>query len=242
MLDGLRCAPPVRSRNHIRSGEMMERIAEPELMDEAAQARAYAEADFSAPHQRFIELFREQFPALQPRGTALDLGCGPGDITRRFARAFPSCHVHGIDGAAAMLHHAEAVQQGSGLETRIRYIHGYLPGAVLPLPRYDVVISNSLLHHLAEPQVLWQSIKAHAAPGAAVFVMDLRRPDSRAAAEALVEQYAAAEPEVLRHDFFHSLLAAYTPEEVSAQLAAAGLRLVVTVVSDRHFTVSGYLP
>ncbi|WP_127475082.1 class I SAM-dependent methyltransferase [Sulfurivermis fontis] len=221
---------------------MMERIAEPELMDEAAQARAYAEADFSVPHQRFIELFRARFPGLAPQGCVLDLGCGPGDITRRFARAYPSCIVHGIDAAAAMLHHAEAMQAGSGLEGRIRYIHGYLPGAKLPLPNYDVVISNSLLHHLADPLVLWQSMLRYAAPGAAVFVMDLMRPHSRTAAQAMVEQYAAAEPDVLRHDFFHSLLAAYTPEEVAAQLAAAGLDLTVTVVSDRHFTVSGYLP
>lgn len=221
---------------------MMERVAEPELMDEAAQARAYAEADFSAPHQRFIELFCARFPGLEPRGSVLDLGCGPGDITRRFARTFPACRVHGVDGAATMLRHAEAMQPDSGLEGRISYIHGYLPGAALPLPRYDVVISNSLLHHLADPVVLWSSILRHAAPGAAVFVMDLMRPDNRAAAEAMVEQYAAAEPEVLRDDFFHSLLAAYTPDEVAAQLAAAGLDLAVDIVSDRHFTVSGYLP
>lgn len=221
---------------------MMERIAEPELMDEAAQARAYAEADFSAPHQRFIELFREQFPDLEPQGTVLDLGCGPGDITRRFARAFPACRMHGIDAAAAMLHHAEERQSGSGLEERIRYFRAYLPAATLPQERYAIVISNSLLHHLATPQVLWQSILRHGAPGAAVFVMDLMRPDSRATAAAMVAQYAAAEPEVLRHDFFHSLLAAYTPDEVATQLAAAGLDLTVTAVSDRHFTVSGYLP
>lgn len=221
---------------------MMQRVAEPELMDGEAQARAYAEADFDAPHQRFMELFHERFPGLEPQGAVLDLGCGPGDITRRFARAFPSCRVHGVDGAATMLRHAEARQHGSGLEGRIRYIHGYLPGATLPLPRYATVISNSLLHHLADPLVLWQSILAHAAPGAAVFVMDLMRPDNRDAAAGLVRQYAANEPEILRHDFFHSLLAAYTPDEVAAQLAVAGLDLTIAVVSDRHFTVSGYLP
>lgn len=221
---------------------MMERVAEPELMDEAAQARAYAEADFSVPHQRFIELFREQFPALAPQGAVLDLGCGPGDITRRFAQAFPSCCVHGIDGAAAMLRLAEEMQRDSELEQRIRYIHGYLPGAKLPQARYATIISNSLLHHLADPLVLWQSIRAHAAPRAAVFVMDLMRPDSRATAAAMVEQYAVGEPEVLRQDFYHSLLAAYTPDEVAAQLAVSGLELAVTVVSDRHYTVSGYLP
>lgn len=37
----------------------MDRAPEPELMDDAAQAMAYAEADFSEPHGRFIELYRE---------------------------------------------------------------------------------------------------------------------------------------------------------------------------------------
>lgn len=221
---------------------MMERVAEPELMDEAAQARAYAEADFSAPHDRFIALFREQFPGLEPQGCVLDLGCGPGDITRRFARAFPACELHGVDGASAMLRLAAELQNGSEPETRIRYIHGYLPGATLPQARYATLISNSLLHHLADPGGLWQSILGHGAPGAAIFVMDLMRPDSRATAEAMVAQYAADEPEVLRHDFFHSLLAAYTVDEVRAQLRAAGLDLAVSAVSDRHLIVSGYLP
>ena len=36
----------------------MRRIPEPELMDDAEQAKAYAEADFSEPNQRFLELFR----------------------------------------------------------------------------------------------------------------------------------------------------------------------------------------
>jgi len=220
----------------------MERIAEPELMDEAAQARAYAEADFSAPHDRFIALFREQFPGLEPQGCVLDLGCGPGDVTRRFAHAFPACNLHGVDAAATMLRLVEEQQRGSDLESRIRYIHGYLPGAELPQARYATLISNSLLHHLADPRVLWHSVLRHGAPGAAIFVMDLMRPDSRATAEAMVAQYAAGEPEVLRRDFFHSLLAAYTVDEVRAQLRAAGLDLAVSAVSDRHFTVSGYLP
>ena len=66
----------------------MERIPEPELMDEAEQARAYAEADFSGPHDMFVQLFREAFPDTAPAGAVLDLGCGPADVTRRFASAF----------------------------------------------------------------------------------------------------------------------------------------------------------
>lgn len=221
----------------------MERIPEPELMDDAAQARAYAEADFEAPHSMFVEVFRERFPGLAPSGHVLDLGCGPADITRRFAEAFPDCRIDGVDGAAAMLAHGERAIGERGLAGRVRLVHGRLPGAALPRERYDLVISNSLLHHLHAPEVLWEEVRRRARPGAPVFVMDLMRPDSPEAAEAMVEAYAAGEPEVLRRDFHHSLLAAFRPREVREQLAAAGLDgLQVEVISDRHLIVHGRAP
>ena len=78
--------------------------------------------------------------------------------------------------------------------------------------------------------------------GTRVFVTDLFRPTDVAAAESLVHQYAANEPAVFRQDFFNSLLAAFTPEEVQAQLASAKLEcLKVKVISDRHLIVAGTL-
>jgi len=222
---------------------VLERIPEPELMDDESQARAYAEADFETPHTLFVQLFGERFPDLRVNGSVLDLGCGPADVTIRFARAFPHCRIHGVDGSQAMLKHGCAALEREDLKPRVRLIHAYLPSAALAGRGDDLVISNSLLHHLADPAVLWRGVKSAARPGAAVFVMDLMRPDSEAAVESLVQTYAAGEPEVLRRDFHNSLLAAYTPEEVRAQLAAAALdALAVEVVSDRHLIVHGYLP
>ena len=120
-------------------------------------------------------------------------------------------------------------------------MRGYLPGAALPHAQYDAVISNSLLHHLLAPEVLWDTVKHCARPGAPIFVMDLFRPQSQQQAHALVEQYAADEMELLKRDFYHSLLAAYTLEEVRAQLAAAELGyLTVETVSDRHMVIHGH--
>jgi SAM-dependent methyltransferase len=218
----------------------MERTPEPELMNDAEQAAAYAFADFEEPHSRFIELFRDTFPAEVVAGAVLDLGCGPGDITIRFARAFPECVVHGVDGAAAMLAHGRSRLAREGLDEQVQLIEGYLPGASLPLSGYDAVISNSLLHHLRDPMVLWHTLKAYAKPGAQVFIMDLLRPAGREQAQALVDEYAANEPEVLRHDFFHSLLAAYRCDEVAEQLRAAGLDgLSAREISDRHLLIHG---
>ena len=129
----------------------MQRIPEPELMDEAEQARAYAMADFAEPNARFVEYFEAEFPDLRT-GAVLDLGCGPGDIVMRLATRRAGLTVHGIDGSAAMLRFAsESLHESPELGGRVQFIEGRLPGATLPLPGYDAVVSNSLLHHLHDP-------------------------------------------------------------------------------------------
>ena len=221
----------------------MQRILEPELMDEDEQARAYAEADFAEPNERFVGYFdTEIHPAV--RGAVLDLGCGPGDIVLRLAKRHQGLTVHGLDGSEAMLHFAvERLSREPALQSRVQFVHGILPGAALPLATYDAVVSNSLLHHLHEPHVLWNAIREVAAPGAAVLVMDLYRPPTPGAAQEIVEAYSGEEPEVLKRDFFNSLCAAFEPDEVRAQLQSCGLGcLDVRTVSDRHLLVAGRLP
>ena len=218
----------------------MERVPEPELMLEGGQALAYATADFEEPHSRFIALLQERLPHLPAVGCALDLGCGPGDITRRFARAFPGWAVDAIDGSPAMIEIGYRTTAEAGLTSRIRFHEVFLPTESMPHDCYGLIFSNSLLHHLHDPAVLWSSLQRWANPQTNVFVMDLLRPAHRAEAHALVEHYAGSEPEILRNDFFNSLLAAYRPSEVRNQLGKAGLgHLKLAVISDRHFIVWG---
>jgi ubiquinone/menaquinone biosynthesis C-methylase UbiE len=218
----------------------MERIPEPELMNEATQALAYAEADFTEPHNYCIELLRNSWPDLPPTGLALDLGCGPGDITIRFARAFPGWKVDGVDGAAEMLRYGYTAVQQAGFSDRIQLIEAYLPNGAAPHGHYDLIFSNSLLHHLAKPSILWQSIHRWARPGTWIFIMDLLRPDTSDIAAQFVRQYAANEPDILQRDFYNSLLAAYSIQEVQTQLQQAQLAyLSVKPVSDRHLIIWG---
>jgi len=221
---------------------MMQRRPEPELMNGLEQARAYADADFTEPHSLFITLFRHYHPDVSVTNV-LDLGCGPADISCRFARAYPDCRIDAIDGADAMLQQARERLRREGLEGQIELHRRYLPQDALPAVAYDVIISNSLLHHLAEPQTLWDCVSRIATPGTAVFIMDLLRPGSPRRARDLVVTYAAGEPQVLRDDFYHSLLAAYTVAEIRVQLQAAGLHTFsVHEVSDRHCCVVGVMP
>jgi SAM-dependent methyltransferase len=218
----------------------MERRPEPELMEDPAQAHAYAAADFEDAHTRFMTAFGAKHPGPQ-RGHVLDLGCGPGDIACRFARAYPLCTVHGVDGSRAMLDAGETIlARYPEVRHRVTLFEGFIPGAALPRERYDVIVSNSLLHHLHQPEVLWETVAARGVAGAPVFVMDLFRPPDEATALRLCDAYTEGEPEILKRDFLNSLRAAFEPDEVRAQLRAAGLgHLHVDVLSDRHLGVWG---
>lgn len=300
----------------------MERIVEPELMDDPHQARAYAEADFDRSDQafieRFLELLGQPFPRLpvfgggsgggpgaSPGGSSgavpgvssgkgsgggpdwdadrgssrgavdgiVDLGCGPGNISFRLAAALPRARVLGLDGAASMLALAAEHQRrhlGDFAQLRFQQVKlplggaatagaasagaasaGVDPVAALGGP-FAAVVSNSLLHHLHEPQVLWQAVGQLAAPGATIYIKDLRRPASAAAADALTELHAAGAPAVLRRDFRASLAAAFTAVEVEAQLARAARHwreagtpgtswpaFTVAEVEDRYLEIHG---
>ncbi len=220
----------------------MKRIPEPEeLMADEAQARAYAEADFSEPNTLFVELFAQLHPE-SFAGHALDLGCGPGDIALAFAARYSGAQVTAVDGAESMLRLARAkLADRPDLAGRVQWACRHLPDTVLHTGGYDAVLSNSLLHHMADPLDLWRTVARCAKPGAGILVMDLARPAAPAAVDALVAAHAADAPEVLRRDFRNSLFAAYTCGEVAEQLRAVGLgTLQVGMVSDRHLAVQGW--
>lgn len=218
----------------------MDRVLEPELMDDPEQAKAYAAADFSQENQGFVDRFREYFPDFR-EGHVLDLGCGPGDIPIRFARAFPTCRITAIDASAPMLQLAERAVQQVHLSERITFRCERFQDTA-GANQADAGISNSLLHHVPNPLQFWNKLRRLVKPGSPVLVMDLLRPESPEEAQAIVDRYAAGESEILRRDFYNSLLAAFTEDEVTTQLARMNLtRLLIDLPDDRHWVVGGII-
>jgi ubiquinone/menaquinone biosynthesis C-methylase UbiE len=217
----------------------MERILEPEIMDGESEADAYARADFADSNQWYADHFTAEFPAHLRE--IVDLGCGPADVPVRIARLAQQVRIVAVDGSAAMLDFARKAVDAASLSGRITLHHGRLPGLSLPEHHFDAVLSKDMLHHLPDPQVLWSEARRLARPGAAVYIMDLIRPDSPTEAHAIVERVAGAEHPLLKEDFFNSLCAAFTIGEVRSQLETAGLRLAVEQVTERHMRIAGVL-
>jgi SAM-dependent methyltransferase len=221
---------------------MFNRIPEPELMEAADQVAAYAEADFSEPHNRIIEEMVATFSGARFDGEVLNLGCGSGDETFRFLYRYPDSRIIGVDGSAAMIARArlDLTAQHKALADRAEFVVGYIPGEGIPRRPYVAILSNSLLHHMHRPESFWAAVGGHSTTGTAIFVADLRRPGSTADAKELVRLYAKDAPEVLRTDFYNSLCAAFTVDEVRSQLNAAGLaELRAWEIGDRHMVIAG---
>ena len=224
----------------------MERICEPELMEDVLQAEAYAAADFSSGDRAVLKRI-DTLLGVRGEGDGdglsfVDLGCGPGNISFLLAGRWPGASVLGLDGSAAMLAIAEQRRSGDpGKTHRLRFRQVVLPSPQLKGP-CSAVVSNSLLHHLHDPDVFWRSVRQLATPGTQLYVRDLRRPATHADLEELVCRHAASAPEVLRRDYAHSLRAAFTREEVMGQLKAAGFEaLQVQEVDDRYLEIQGWV-
>ena len=221
----------------------MQRRPEPELMNGPAQVEAYAAADFSSGDQATLEGVEQLLARTSPLPSdalVVDLGCGPGNITLRLAELFPQARIIGIDGAEAMLAVARERAQQQQLEISFlcQPLQQVLQGPLANCA--DLIVSNSLLHHLHQPDLLWRVTKAVAAPGCRALHRDLRRPASTDEIQHLLLKHLPSASPVLQHDFAASLAAAFEPEEVITELRKHGLGgMTVLAEDDRYLVVSG---
>lgn len=219
--------------------EPMRRQTEAEIMDDPEIALAYARTDFAAVNAAFVERL------LDLTGSAiqldlLDLGCGPGDIPIRIAIARPGWRINALDASAPMLELARAAEAAAGFTGRVRWVLGNAAQPPVEDHSCDVLCSNSILHHLHDPAPLWRAAKRLLRAGGLVFMRDLYRPPTAEAAWMLVQQHATEASQTLKQEFYNSLLAAHTPQEIQGQLQAAGLaHLHVKTITDRHVDVWG---
>ncbi len=216
------------------------RKPEAQIMDIPAEADAYARADFSQVNAAFVDRLLELAGDCE-EALCVDLGCGPADIPIRLARRKPFWRILAVDASEPMLAWARSAIAKEELEDRIRLIQADACGEQ-ECPACDVVCSNSIVHHVEDPLAFWRQLAGWGKPGSLVLVRDLFRPESLEEARRIVQVQAGEESQLLQEEFYRSLLAAYTPEEIRRQLDRSGLEnLQVRKVSDRHVDVWGRL-
>ena len=230
----------------------MKRILEPELMESRAQVKAYAEADFSRSDSMVLvgleKFLKQSGKTLDESNLIIDVACGPGNISELIAANWPSVKVIGIDGSMQMLMEAKRnlINRDSRIFGKLSYKNIDINSIAISeksLPFFaDVIVSNSALHHLHSPENFWSALKRLGVEKCIHFHRDLRRPCSIDKAFEMQEKYLMNSPEVLKKDFYASLKASFTIEEVKQQLIDAGLsQLEVFEVDELYLEIIGYV-
>lgn len=227
---------------------MIPRQLEPEIMDTREEAVDYDSMDHGEVNRVFAEDVLELVTAYQEslggsarqrQITILDLGTGTALIPIEVCQRNDCLRVVATDLASEMLKLAKVNRQQAGLEHAISLERADAKNLSYSDRAFDGVISNSLVHHIPEPQSVFREIVRVVKTGGFIFIRDLLRPDSQAGLEFLVELYAAQANDRQRQLFRESLHAALSLNEVQALLEVNGLPAeAVQITSDRHWTIS----
>lgn len=237
---------------------MLPRVLEPEVMDSPDDARDYDSMDHRAVNQIFVDDLLAQFSEIEQKIAGvqesvsdsedgvdsetrlldvLDLGTGTAQIPIEFCNRYNDARVMAADAAISMLELAKYNIEVAGLRDAIQLAHVDCKTLGYPDAMFDVVMSNSIVHHIPEPDSIFSESVRVVRPGGFIFLRDLARPDDLSTLEKLVQTYAADCNAHQRQLFSDSLHAALTLGEVQDIVEALGFeRGTVQMTSDRHWT------
>lgn len=219
---------------------MLERVLEPELMDDPDEAQSYNDMDHSEVNRRFVA---ELLSCGDLGNDILDLGTGTALIPIELCEQHVTCRVMASDAATSMLDLARYNIAVASMELRIQLHHGDSKELRFEDDMFDCVISNSLIHHLPLPRSVLAEIVRVCKPMGRVYVRDLYRPQSSEVVESLVATYTANETPYNQQLFRQSLFAALTLNEIRQLVAELGFEPeTVQMTSDRHWTWSAIVP
>lgn len=214
----------------------MNRILEPEVMDTWLEATAYDAMDFESVNTAFVTDAID----LDPHAIkVLDVGTGTARIPILMCQQRPQYLITGVDLAQSMLILGQRNVEEAGLNQRIRLER--VDSKRMPYPdlEFDMIVSNSLVHHIPDPLLLFQEIKRLVRPGGAILIRDLIRPESDDIVNDLVGKIGNSYDAHQQQLFRDSLNAALTLAEVQELIDRVGLvQVKLAQSSDLHWTIS----
>jgi ubiquinone/menaquinone biosynthesis C-methylase UbiE len=247
---------------------MLQRTLEPEVMDTREDAWDYDSMDHADVNQRFVE---DLLAVLVPNAVAcsdavprrptttaalpaeeendvdplllLDIGTGTAQIPILLCQTTKNVRVIAADAAVSMLDLARLNVEIAGERERIQLDQIDAKEMAYRDAMFDAVISNSIVHHIPNPQVVLREAVRVTKPGGPLFFRDLKRPADEGEVDRLVNTYAAGCNEHQQTLFRDSLHAALTADEMRGLVAEFGFAPeTVEVTSDRHWTWSARRP
>ena len=230
---------------------MIPRTLEPEVMDTQQEAIDYDSMDHSHVNRTFVDEFLElaagrEFAHRLADPTnplnILDVGTGTALIPIELCQRSVHCQVTAIDLAGEMLKLARRNVVDANLDGTITLEQVDAKHLPYEAEQFDAVISNSIVHHIPEPQFAIGEMLRVLCSGGLLFVRDLLRPNDLETVDQLVATYAGDENDHQQQMFRDSLHAALRLDEVREMIHELGLAAeCVSQTTDRHWTISSHV-
>lgn len=236
-------ARPCGFTNLEQEKSMLPRVLEPEVMDTVAEAVDYDSMDHGDVNRQFVDdllaAWRLDDPAKTVDGCLVtDLGTGTALIPLEMLKCEPRLgKVIACDLSMEMLKIAD-----QNIEAANAACIQTLFCDCKQLPIADrsqhLVISNSIVHHIPEPQLVLSEAIRILKPGGLLFVRDLMRPETNEQVEHFVQTYTGNDNSHQQQLFRQSLHASLSVAEVGAMLSVLDVPSdCATASSDRHWTI-----
>jgi len=214
---------------------MLDRVLEPEIMNDRQEAIEYNEMDHQAVNRNFVTDLLDAGPL---GIDCLDLGTGTALIPIELCQRDEVVRVMASDASTVMLDLARYRLEVNSLTGRIQLHFGDAKKLVFENDFFDTVMSNSLVHHLPTHEPFLPEALRVLRPGGLLFIRDLCRPESLGQLEQLVSTYAANESDSSKQMLHHSLHAALSLDEIRELAVSSGLSAnCVSMTNDRHWTL-----
>lgn len=229
---------------------MLPRILEPEVMDTVSEAEDYNAMDHSTVNRVFVDDLLAAIDSIHTVSDRpwkiFDAGTGTALIPLELVRRGVPVEITAADLAEEMLVVARRnIVAASNAENRtpnaaaIHLVRADCKALEFPDRTFDVVMSNSIIHHIPDPTQVFHECWRVLRPGGLMYFRDLMRPCDLAELNHHVETYASTANDHGRQMFRDSLHAALTVDEVAGMVAPLGIpRDQISSTSDRHWTLA----
>lgn len=215
---------------------MIDRILEPEVMDNDIEAYEYDQMDFTEVNTDFALLASKLG---EKEAKVLDIGTGTAQIPLILTDLRPKWHITAVDLAESMLKLGNQNIEKAGKSRQITLT--LVDGKKMPYANhsFDVVMSNSLVHHIPNPLDLFKEIDRVVKPNGSVLIRDLLRPESENDIEEIVKQadldYNPRQKKLFK-DSLHAALTLMEIKEIVSEIAWHDAQVYQS--SSRHWTLT----
>lgn len=223
------------------SWQVLPRVPEPELvMLNPAQNTAFMKAGAENGVLAFLYFYHAlQITAIvQPGDRVLDLACGPANQLSQIARLNPEAHFLGLDASDNMLDRARTTLDRVGVNN-VELVSGDMTRLVgIADASMDCVICTMSLHHLPDVAALSTTMceaRRVLKRGGRLYFVDFGRLKRVSTQRFFADDLRQSAEFTL--DYFHSLRAAFSVDELSSAVAVFGPDVTRYVTPLAPFTV-----